>query len=178
MLRALTTRSAAAVLAALCVTSVSAQRRTDAYPRSPRDVVEAYCAADFAGDQTASETWTRFARYAVWPDAPGWDTFTIVSGYTVEPRGRTSVRVVYHVLGALEGEEAREERRDKTVEYTLVRRGGRWKVASPQLEPHVSPEVALRIVDGLDHNRYVEGDHAKLAKSRELIQGFASATKP
>src|SRR5262245_5616733 len=101
--------------------------QTASYPGTPRVVVEAYCKADFDGMQTSSETWPKFVRYAAWPDAPGWDTFTIVSGYTIASAGRSRVRVVYHVLGALEGEVARAEPRDVTVEYRLVRRGGRWK---------------------------------------------------
>ena len=67
--------------------------------------------------QTSSETWPAFVRFAAWPDAPGWDTFTVVSGYTVAPAGRARIRVVYHVLGVLEGEEARAEPRDKVVVY-------------------------------------------------------------
>jgi hypothetical protein len=149
----------------------------DAYPASPEAVVRAYCESDYKGDQTASETWPKLAQYAVWPDAPGWDTFTIVTGYTVS-RGRhtarsATVRVVYDVLGVLEGEEARRTPERPTVLYRLVRRGGRWKVASPQLEPHVSTNVALRILDGLEHNQYVAPDLEKVRASRALVLRMA-----
>ena len=149
-----------------------------AYPASPDSVVRAYCDADFAGAQTASETWPKLAQYAVWPDAPGWDTFTIVAGYTVSRVRQTSrsarVRVVYDVLGVLEGEVARKTPERPTVVYSLVRRSGRWKVASPQLDPHVSPKVALRILDGLEHNQYVAPDLEKIRASRALVLPMAS----
>jgi hypothetical protein len=151
---------------------------SDAYPAAPDAVVRAYCEADFKGMQTASETWHQLAQYAVWPDAPGWDTFTIVSGYTVSPARQTSrsakVRVVYDVLGVLEGEVARRTPERPTVFYSLVRRSGRWKIASPQLDPHVSPKVALTILDGLEHNQYVAPDLDKIRASRAVILPMAN----
>jgi hypothetical protein len=74
----------------------------------------------------------------------------------------------------LEGEEARAEAREKTVEYTLVRRGGRWKIASPQLEPHVSTDVALGLIEGLANNRFVAADPEKIRLSREAVQKMAA----
>lgn len=164
------------VLFAVAVPAGVAQ--TPAYPTTPRGVVEAYCRADFDGMQTSSETWPKFVRYAAWPDAPGWDTFTIVAGYTVASAKGSRVRVVYHVLGALEGETARAEPRDVTVDYKLVRKGGRWKVATPQLDPHVSRAVALKILDGLEHNEYVQPDLEKVRASRALVESLPSTAPP
>jgi hypothetical protein len=170
-------RLALAALAALAIVAVAADGRAPRgdYPATPRAVVEAYLAADLGGAQTASETWPSFARYAVWPDAPGWDTFTIVAGYTVSAAGPARVKVVYHVLGVLEGEQARAERREQTVVYRLVRRRGAWKVAAPQLEPHVSPEVALGIVDGMAHSELFTADPEKIRSSRALVEAMVAA---
>jgi len=163
--------------AAAGVATARAAAAPDAYPKAPERVVRAFCDADFGGAQTASKTWPSLAQYAVWPDAPGWDTFTIVAGYTVSPLRRTarsaSIRVVYDVLGVLEGDEARETPERPAVIYRLVRRAGRWKVASPQLDPHVSPKIALRILDGLEHNEYVAPDIEKIRASRALVLRMA-----
>lgn len=143
------------------------------YPQSPQMVVEAYCQQDLDGGQTSSDTWNNVAQFTVWPDAPGWDTFTIVSGYTVGPvrqyRNSAKIHVTYTVLGVLEGETAKAESRTKTVVYTVVKRGGKWKVAKPQLEPHVSPAVAMRILDGLEHSEYV-GSVENVRASKEVVR--------
>ena len=164
--------------AAAALGAAHAAAAAEGYPASPDAVVRAFCEADFRGAQTASKTWRELAQYAVWPDAPGWDTFTIVSGYTVSRVRQTSrsakVRVVYDVLGVLEGEVARRTPERPTVIYSLVRRSGRWKVASPQLDPHLSPKVALQILDGLEHNQYVAPDVDKIRASRALVLSMAS----
>ena len=168
--------------ASSALVAAHAAAASDAYPATPDAVVRAYCEADFGGAQTASETWQKLAQYAVWPDAPGWDTFTIVSGYTVSRMRHTTrsarARVVYDVLGVLEGEVARRTPERPTVIYSLVRRSGRWKIASPQLDPHVSPKVALRILDGLEHNQYVQPDLEEVRASRALVESFAPAAPP
>jgi hypothetical protein len=170
-------RRAAPALLAFLVTAAApvASAPRGPYPRTPRAVVEAYCKADFDGMQTDSDTWPWFARYATWPDAPGWDTFTIVAGYTVSPAGPSKARVVYEVLGVLAGEEARAEPGPEEVVYTLARRGRRWKVDAPQLRPHVSPEVAMRLLDGLERNEFVAPDLEKVRASRDLVRRMAAA---
>jgi hypothetical protein len=158
---------------------VPAARAQDPYPPAPAGVVEAFCAADFEGAQTDSDTWPRLARYATWPDAPGWDTFTIVTAYRVSPLSRTAraarVRVVYDVAGVLAGEEARAEPRTETHVFRLVRRGGRWTIAAPQLRPHVSAATALRLVERLERNELVPADPAKIRASKEVVRRILAA---
>lgn len=172
---ALPGRVAAALAFLVTAAAPGASTPPRPYPRTPRAVVEAYCKADFDGMQTDSDTWRSFAQYATWPDAPGWDGFTIVSGYTVSPAGPARVKVIYAVLGVLEGEEARAAPRPKEVVYTLVRRGGRWRVDDPQLEPHVSPEVAMRLLDGLEHNEFVAPDLEKIRASKDVVRTMLAA---
>ncbi len=152
------------------------------YPSTPEAVVRAYLDADFGGAGTSSETFPTLIQYATWPDAPGWDTFTIVSGYRTAPLGRPTsrrakVRATYAVLGVLEGEEAKETPKEQIIDYVLVRRGGGWKIASPQLEPHVSTAVAMEIVDRMANSTLFTADPEKIRLSRETIQRIAAAPK-
>jgi hypothetical protein len=79
----------------------------------------------------------------------------------------------------LAGEEAKSAPREQTVVYRLARHGGKWKVTAPQLKPHVSPEVALKLLDGLEHNEYVRPDLDKIRASREIVSTMAGAkTEP
>lgn len=153
-----------------------------AYPSTPEAVVRAYLDADFGGAGTDSDTFPNLKQYAVWPDAPGWDTFTIVSGYRTAPLGRPTsrrakVRATYAVLGVLEGEEAKETPKEQIIDYVLVRRGGGWKIASPQLEPHVSTDVAMKIVDNMANSTLFTADPEKIRLSREAIQKMAAARR-
>ena len=157
---------------------VSVDASAAAYPTTPEGVVRAYLEADLRGAGTSSETFPSLRQYAVWPDAPGWDTFTIVSGYRTAAIGRNTrratVRATYDVLGVLEGEEAKETPKEQVVEYVLVRRSGRWKIASPQLEPHVSTDVAMKLIDGLANNKFVTADPEKIRLSREAVQKMSA----
>ena len=83
------------------------------------------------------------------------------------------MKVVYDVVGVLAGEEARAEPRKQTVVYRLVRRGGRWKIVAPQLQPHVSPAIALKLLDGLEHNEFVRPDLDKIRASRDVVSKMA-----
>jgi hypothetical protein len=86
-----------------------------------------------------------------WEDEPGYDGYTVVQSASADPPdvhdGKATVSVTYDVLGwvrpAASGEAftkhiAREEER-----FELVRAPGGWRVAAPQLEPHVAARTVL-----------------------------------
>lgn len=136
--------------------------------KTPKQVVEEYCKLDAAGALTSSEGWPTISPLFVWPDAPGWDTFTVVRGYTVGTEkkvGKTAtVPVQYEVAGVLDSTPRFRPAKVKkvTVVYRLVydnkrfvmdadgnpdheeaSGAARWRISKPQNEPHVSYEKAL-----------------------------------
>ena len=171
-------RGARAAFLLVLAIAPPAARGQNSYPATPAAVVESYCKSDFDGDQFLGEHWDRFVQYATWPDAPGWDSATVVSGYTVTPVWKGSrtarVKVVYHVVGTLDGEDAKAREAAETHVYKLVRRGGRWKVEAPQLRPHVSPGTAITRLENEIKNYPDEADRIRAAL--EVLRGMAGGS--
>ncbi len=166
-------RVVAIVLVLASITSVAmAQAAPTAAPKLPKEVVEAYCKLDFDGALTSSEGWPTISPLFVWPDAPGWDTFTVVRSYKVgEARklgNAATVPVIYDVAGTLDSTPRFRPARVKTVtvvfhlvysnkHYVMDADGNPdheeasgapvWKIDKPQNQPHVSYEKATAMAD-------------------------------
>ena len=144
----------------------------------PEVVLRKYVQGDADGKLTNSEGFHEMSPLFVWPDGPGWDTFTVINDYSIgKPRihgARASVVVTYNVLGRLDSTPkfAPEKVGGKKVPvvYSLVRstrywqydadgnptkqiKGkARWIVVQPQLEPHINLGTAKKIAtDWRDH---------------------------
>lgn len=160
-----------AVAAAVLLLSAAVMMAQSA-PKTPKQVVEEYCKLDAAGALTSSEGWPTISPLFVWPDAPGWDTFTVVRGYTVGAEkkvGNTAtVPVQYEVAGVLDSTPRFRPAKVKkvTVVYRLVydnkrfvmdvdgnpdheeaSGAARWRISKPQNGPHVSYQKALAMAN-------------------------------
>lgn len=158
-------RVAAVVL--LLASIALAQAAPSTTPKSPKEVVEAYCKLDFDGALTSSEGWPTISPLFVWPDAPGWDTFTVVRSYKVgaakETGNTATVPVTYILAGILDSTPRFRPAKATTVvvvfhlvysnKHHVLDADGNpdheeasgpmvWKIDKPQDEPHVSVERA------------------------------------
>lgn len=121
----------------------------------PVALVSLFIEADANGLQTSGEHWPLVQRFAIWQDAPGWDTVTVVTsarllGSRIEG-DVARVRVRYGVLGIMyEGEHGNPilealPASAQEIEYTLERQGGVWKIVAPQDGPRISIGHALEV---------------------------------
>lgn len=124
-------------------------------PNDPRGVLAAFIRADAWGLQTSSAAWHWVGEMTVWQDGPGWDTTTLVdSAEIASPRiGRDEARftVRYHSLGTVHTDGYGQPVLDtgsaglEQKVFKLVRVQGRWKVAEPQDQPHLSVGYVLGV---------------------------------
>jgi hypothetical protein len=159
---------------ALEATAGGQGKASEVYPNTPKGVVEAFCIEDFKGSGTTSQTWKRLQQYTTWLDAPGWDTVIVVSSFRVveakQSSGKAQVKVDYNVIGELVAHPwaLNEQLGFKTVVYELVKADGRWKIADPQIPPHISVQSAIR--DLQKYIGYYEKNKDLLNNERERIR--------
>jgi hypothetical protein len=142
---------------------------------SPNQVLEKYCARDAQGAWTSSDTATDMWPMVMWPDAPGWDVFTVIAEYKIAPAtihgSHATAWVRYTVLGTLSQKQVPHS--DETTFYfvrkphperhlyrllkgdqqwdlsgapKLVKGPMAWRVESPQLGPYVSAGWAIELL--------------------------------
>lgn len=120
--------------------------RADAgnYPSSPKAVMERYLTLDAEAAGLAPETWPELGQYTTSPQAPKWETFTVIDRYelgkTVEGHTRAQVHVTYHPLGQM-SDKFTADTKPEVVVFVLNKVKEQWKVDGPTLMPHVSFEV-------------------------------------
>jgi len=121
------------------------------YPGAPASVTAGYIEADGKGLALDSDTFPQVQRFTVWPDAPGWDTFTVVKSYDIDEVGWTgnkaSVQITYHVLGTLSAFTFTPKPADEIVSFELRKRKEKWKIISPQLQPHLFVASAIAALE-------------------------------
>lgn len=145
-------KSAMKAVLCLCAAWVfaGAEAFADTYPGTPEGVIAGYLKADANGMGLSSDTCQEIFKYAVWPEAPGWDTFTVVRSYEIQKtspsKDGVNVKVEYLLAGEMRGEEFIPKNKKEGVTYHLVQVDGKWKVAEPQLQPHVLLEKAVAFV--------------------------------
>ena len=100
-----------------------------------------------------------FGEWIAWPQDPGYDRKTVVSGFSIgTPRwvGDTiHVPVCYDVLGVLWSGGQKDKRFEPgdtvyTVDFVLMKLDAKWQLARPQLEPHVLPATIDSVVSAID----------------------------
>lgn len=127
-------------------------------------LVREYVSRDARGERLGDEAW--FSRVVTWPEEPGWDYVTVIQAFRVAGMtlGRDSARVEvrYAVAGIIEPADERRYRftpDPSTVVqvFTVVREGSAWRIDSPQINQHITPQVAARhysavlAPDGVQH---------------------------
>jgi len=124
------------------------------YPSTPEGVVEAFCKEDFIGTGAGLGDWIKIQQYTTWPDAPGWDESILVRSFKVtkirENPNVAEVKVEYKSIGRLYSDEIgpvfQRVKSNEVVIYKLIKKGGQWKIESPQLNPHVGAETKIKLL--------------------------------
>lgn len=123
----------------------------DKYPGTPASVVAAYVEADGEGLALEGDTSSEVLKYAIWKETPGWDSYTVIKSYDIVEVGRTgdkaSVQITYHVVGEVSGPEFTAKTATEKVTFGVVKKNGKWKIAGPQIGPHVTIESAIKMIE-------------------------------
>ena len=115
------------------------------------ELVRQYVDRDAQGERLQFSPW--FAQAVVWPDDPGYDRFTIVSGWEIDSAWGTGdtvrVPVKYNVVGQASAGTEEDVRfkpnaSSRSIEFKVVFRGRIPKIAGPQIEQHVLVAAAIR----------------------------------
>jgi hypothetical protein len=129
----------------------AAVRRSRESPGSPLSLVEEYVRRDAGGARLREDAWS--SGVVTWEEEPGWDIVSVVRGYGFRPvpaAGDTArVEVRYRIAGRVEPKDESTYRfvpADSTEVqvFELVRLPSGWKIAAPQLTPHLLPAAAAR----------------------------------
>jgi hypothetical protein len=117
---------------------------------TPTQLVTEYVTRDSRGDRLGSNPW--FLKVVTWPDDPGYDSYTLITGFDVSPVAlgpdTARIRVTYRTAAWITAGDATRPRviphdSAESQLFTVVRKGGRWLIDSPQLDQHVLPAAAL-----------------------------------
>lgn len=122
---------------------------------SPQDTILAFCAADFKGVRTNPETYQQIIPYILWEeeltnDAIIISDFRIVNSTIKEDEA--NIAVTYNNIGHIKADEKGKLKMEtvglttETLTYKLVKDKGQWKIESPQPPPHISLDIAKKII--------------------------------
>lgn len=138
----------------------------------------AFLEADGAGQALSSGTaMKKVLVYTIWEDAPGWDTFVLVTSYkigdSVTQDSKAQVSVTYQVLGELHALDQSiadwklvKKPVVEKVSFHLERVNGQWKITEPQLAPHLTTSFALEFLRS--------GNASHTAESLETIKALTT----
>jgi hypothetical protein len=113
-------------------------------------LVQQYVERDARGERLATAPW--FLSVVAWPEDPAFDSYTVITGFTVGEHTGTLdsvfVPVDLHRVGWIQTTGPTSVRflpSDSTEhhEFRLGRLGGRWIIVAPRLEPHVLADTVL-----------------------------------
>lgn len=145
----------------------------DAYPASPKAVVEAYVLADSTGDAMQGKTWANVQKYTTWPASHSWDGCLVVKTHDVgapsEAGGKTQVTVTYDVIGEFDGVRMALAPRKDQLTLELAQQGGQWKIGGEPAKPRLSPQAALPLLKDALEQAKAMGDDVVKAQIEESI---------
>lgn len=115
-------------------------------------LVKEYTERDAKGERLRTNPW--FLDVVAWPDEPGYDSYTVISGYEVTPLSADSstarVRVDYRRVGYVRTTGARSVEFDQSIAtelrvFTVALSDNGWRIIAPQIEQHVLVEAAMSL---------------------------------
>lgn len=115
-------------------------------------LVQEYVARDGRGERLGVSQWFRDA--VDWPDEPGYDEITVISGYEVGTANVVSdtarIPVRFRRIGRIETDEnsARfvSDTGQEAQQFVVERRETRWIIVEPQINQHVLAERVLALI--------------------------------
>lgn len=119
--------------------------------KGAEEVVRQYYTQDFRGDRLSADTYDNMKPLFDWGpdrDEPGWDIAFIVDGirvYNIRKirNDEQEVAVRYSVIGKLSND-ITFIKFIELVEYKVKFINGEWKIVSPIIYPHISPQAAAK----------------------------------
>ena len=118
----------------------------------PGPLLAEFLRRDSAGEFTSTNSWAAAAALCPGHEA-GWDTYSIVTGYELLPLRSTAdtirYQVIYHVYAEAVDDSLHDIHRVQKPEadtFAVVRTPYGWRLALPDIPPHVSPAATLRIM--------------------------------
>src|SRR2546425_4823908 len=134
----------------------------------PYELVAEYLRRDAAGDFTSSNDWDASSKTCPGHE-PGWDKGTLITSYRIdrltEHRDTAKYLVTYEVYSPLDQDSVgfvlRPSPRQEVHTFVVLRTPYGWRIDSPVIDPHLSPQGAL------GHGRFGESDRRLL---RNLIR--------
>ncbi len=131
--------------------SVAGESDSGGRPNGALSLVREYVQRDSRGERLGPSPW--FTTVVTWPDDPGYDSYTAITGFELTPHSTglndsAQVRVTYHTAGWILAGDSTQVRfmpHDslETQIFSVIRAGGLWRIASPQIGQHVLVEAAL-----------------------------------
>ncbi len=129
-------------------------------PATAEETVRRFCELDFEGARLSSDTDYRVKPLVAWSRTPDTDpvylisAFEVVDSETTGDRARVTVRYdVINVMGVTwKAPEAPNPaiRMDgdgnRTVDFTLEKQRGAWRIVAPELTPHASPKALAQAI--------------------------------
>ncbi len=114
----------------------------------PLGLVREYVKRDANGERLGPNTW--FFGAVTWPVEQGYESYTVIRGYTVEKPATISgspakITVRYDVLGWIVPTGAEwtfmEQVGEEVFEFVVVQTDAGWRIDAPQIDQHVLAEV-------------------------------------
>ena len=146
---------------ALAVHREPAARSDAEYPATPEKVVEEYVRKDAEGARLSGDKFQEIRDLFMWEEA-GFDGFTVITGHTIKTLSvgpdNAAVLVTYQELGDTSVLNWTPGKRKWTVTFALKRDGTRWRIAEPEILPHVLLDVAIDYLERFiasEDNEYV-----------------------
>ena len=122
--------------------------RPDASAIDPVGLVREYVKRDAQGERLGPNTW--FFDAVTWPVEQGYESYTVIRGYTVEkPKtihgSPAKITVRYDVIGWIAPVGAEwifmEQTGEEVFEFVVVQTDEGWRIDAPQIDQHVLAEV-------------------------------------
>lgn len=131
--------------------------RSDAeYPATPEKVVEEYVRKDAEGARLSSVKFREIGDLFMWEEA-GFDVVIIIKRYEIKTLSVESdmarIKVRYYELGEFSSpDQWKPERAISTETFILKKDGNRWRIAEPEIFPHVLLDTMIENLER-DHER-------------------------
>jgi hypothetical protein len=144
-------------VAALGILALAGCATTNRTAASPEDTVRRFAQLDFEGARLSGSTYDKINPLVTWKEQKDTDPVFVVTGYEVAGSkvegDRAEVTVEYAIVDRLDvpwkpgkPDKAQDIRENTNVTFQLLRKGGTWRIDSPAMTPHVSPEAIARVI--------------------------------
>ncbi len=120
---------------------------------SPGAIVLRYCTLDLKGARLSSTGFEKMQNLSTWEEEPGWDTLMVTDRFVIKDQktsgANATVTISYSNRGSISESKFAPSTQTELVRFELRRKNHVWQIASPIIQPHVSPAAAINHIQGL-----------------------------